>query len=177
MKEREAKERKRVQEAFMLPEEIETDYLTNNNNKSQHYLNHCDGNDPSVAVATPVSHKRMKKTGTWIFLSHDILKSPDVVSTATRNNVTPTALSEIVKCLISAGGGDPGRVCLNYSTAYRYKVEVCASIAEDVRKTWTPSPFLSVHWDGKLMSALSKCDDKIEEHLPVLFTGTTGTKL
>ena len=51
MKEREAKERKRVQEAFMLPEEIETDYLTNNNNKSQHYLNHCDGNDPCVAVA------------------------------------------------------------------------------------------------------------------------------
>ena len=89
----------------MLPEEIETDYLTNNNNKSQHYLNHCDGNDPSVAVATHFSHKRMKETGSFIFLSHDILKSPDVVSTATRNNVTPTALSEIVKCLISAGGG------------------------------------------------------------------------
>ena len=32
-------------------------------------------------------------------------------------------------------------------------------------------------WDGKLMSTLSKCDDKIEEHLPVLVTGTTGTKL
>ena len=112
-----------------------------------------------------------------IFLSHDILKSPDVVSTATRNNVTPTALSETVKYLISADGGDPGRVCLNYSTAYRYKVEVCASIAEDVRKTWTPSPCLSLHWDGKLMSTLRKCEDKIEEHLPVLVTGTTGTKL
>ena len=55
-------------------------------------------------------------------------------------------------------------------------MEVCASIAEDVRKTWTPSPCLSLHWDGKLMSSLSKCDDKIEERLPVLVTGTTGTK-
>ena len=91
MKEREAKERKRVLEAFMLPEEIEIYYQTNNNDKSQQYLNQCDGNDPSVAVTTPRSHKRIKKSGTWIFLSHDILKSPDVVSTATRNNVTPTA--------------------------------------------------------------------------------------
>ena len=72
---------------------------------------------------------------------------------------------------------DPDRVSLNYSTAYRYKVEVCASIAEDVRKTWTQSPCLSLHWDGKLMSTLSKYDDKIEECLPALVTGTTGTKL
>ena len=59
----------------------------------------------------------------------------------------------------------------------RYKVETCARIAEDLRVTWTPSPCLSLHWDGKLMSTLSNSDDKVEERLPILVTGTTGTKL
>ena len=34
-----------------------------------------------------------------------------------------------------------------------------------------------LYWDGKPMSTLNKSDDKIEECLPVLVTGTTGTKL
>ena len=122
MRDREEKERKRIRQVLMVPIEEKTDNFNNNHDESQENLNLPDGDDSHFSAPAPVSHKRIKKTGTSVFFSHDILKSPDVVSTATRNNVTPTALSEIAKSLISVGGGDPDKVCLNYSTAYRYEI-------------------------------------------------------
>jgi len=72
---------------------------------------------PTVDMAPPKrSHKRTVVTGTSGFWTPHILKSPAVVATAVRNNVTPTALAVLTHSLISATGGDPSKVYLNYST-------------------------------------------------------------
>ena len=39
--------------------------------------------------------------GDNLFIPHDILKSPEVVACAVRNQITPMALSAVVKALIS----------------------------------------------------------------------------
>ena len=65
------------------------------------------------------SHKRRVKTGTTIFIPHDVLKAPELVSTTTRNKITPTAMSACLHSLISACKGDTSAVNLHYSTAYR----------------------------------------------------------
>ena len=58
-------------------------------------------------------------SGTGGFWSHDILKHPNVVARAVRNKVSPTVLASITEGLIQATGGDPSKVDLSYTTAYR----------------------------------------------------------
>ena len=65
------------------------------------------------------SHKRSLKTGTTVFIPHNILKSPKVIETAVRNKITPTALSSLFHSIICAMSGDSSRVDLSYTTAYR----------------------------------------------------------
>ena len=132
---------------------------------------------PIFSLSTPKrSHKRVVKTGTTVFIPHDILKSPQVVSAATRNKITPTALSAAITTVIDACGGNTSAVNLHWSTAYRYKVEACSSIARRIKEAWTPPRVDLLHWDGKLMDTLDNSKDK-EERLPVLISGIGGTKL
>lgn len=65
------------------------------------------------------SHKRVKKSGSAAFWPHDILKTPKVVQSALRNNISPTALSDLTLAFISATSGDPNKVSTSYSTAVR----------------------------------------------------------
>lgn len=71
-----------------------------------------------IEIAKP-SHKRCKKTGDQIHIPFDILKSERLVSTAVRNNITPTALAATVHSLVEACKGDPSRLNLNPSQSYR----------------------------------------------------------
>ena len=79
-----------------------------------------DNNDQTYVQDTPKrSHKRVIKTGTTAFWPHNVLKSPVVVETAIRNNVSSTALSALAQSLIQATSGDPTKVNLHYKTAYK----------------------------------------------------------
>ena len=109
--ERREKEKKRKEDDLTVTSDPLPDSIFNNDFEEFDQ----DNEEPD----TPVSHKRQKKTGTTGFFNHDILKSPDVVSTAIRNNITPTALSAITASIIKAAGGDADKVSLNYATAYR----------------------------------------------------------
>ena len=140
---------------------------------------HTDEEDATVPIyflSTPKrSHKRVVKTGTNIFVPHDILKSPKVVSTSTRNKITPTAMSATLTSIIAACGGNTHSVNLHWSTAYRYKVEVSNSIAQKISDNWKPPRVGLLHWDSKLMNTL---DTSIEqERLPTLLLGIGATKL
>ena len=66
------------------------------------------------------THKRNVKKGTTIFVSHDVLKHPSVVSSATRNKLSATAIADTLRTLITVCGGDPSSVNLHYSSAHRY---------------------------------------------------------
>ena len=66
------------------------------------------------------THKRNVKKGTTIFVPHDVLKHPAVVSSATRNKLSATAIADTLRTLITVCGGDPSSVNLHYSSAHRY---------------------------------------------------------
>ena len=109
------------------------------------------GDDPDPSDPPPTvemcptlkrSHKRSVVTGTSGFWTPTILKSPAVVAAAVRNNVTPTALAALTHSLISATGGDPSKVYLNYSTVWKYKKSMANSIANEIKNSWTPQMLL-----------------------------------
>lgn len=66
------------------------------------------------------THKRNVKKGTTIFVPHDVLKHPAVVSSATRNKLSATAIADTLRTLITVCGGDPSSVNLHFSSAHRY---------------------------------------------------------
>ena len=120
-------------------------------------------------------HRRVVKGGVDIFVPHDILKSPDLVSCSVRNNISPTQLSAIVFSIVSACGGDTSKLSLNARTAHRYRTSILPEISLKIKDDWNPSHKLLVHWDSKLMDTL---DSKgIDDRLPVLVSGVNGTKL
>ena len=141
---------------------------------------HTDEEDATVPIyslSTPKrSHERVVKIGTNIFVPHDILKSPQVVFTSTRNKITPTAMSATLTSIIAACGGNTDSVNLHWSTAYRYKVEASNSIALKINDNWKPPRVDLLHWDSKLMNTLDT-SIKQEERLPTLLSGIVGTKL
>ena len=65
------------------------------------------------------NHKRLVKTGTHIFVPHDILKSGKLQSTAMRNDISPVGLAAIVQTLIEVCDGEPEKVNLHYSQSFR----------------------------------------------------------
>ena len=65
------------------------------------------------------SHKRVVKKGTMIFIPHDVLKHPSLLSSNARNKLSTTAISNTIETLISVCDGDPRAVSLHYSTAHR----------------------------------------------------------
>ena len=100
------------------------------------------------------SHKRIVKTGTTIFIPHDILRSPHVVSTSIRNKITPTAMSSTMTSIIAACGGETNVVNLHWSSAYRYKIEGASVITDKIKGNWKPPKVGLLHWDGKLENSL-----------------------
>ena len=83
------------------------------------------------------------------------MKSPTLVSAATRNKITPTKMSAVLHALITACNGDTSADNLQYSTAQKYSVEVHNTIAQKIKRDWKPPEIALVHWDGKLMLTLN----------------------
>ena len=54
-----------------------------------------------------------------IFIPHDVLKHPSLVSSNARNKLSTTAISNTIETLISVCDGDPSAVSLHYAAAHR----------------------------------------------------------
>ena len=67
-----------------------------------------------------ITHKRTVKTGTTIFIPHDILKSSKIQSVAMRNKISPVGLSAIIEAIIETCDGEKSKVNLHHSQSYRY---------------------------------------------------------
>ena len=121
-------------------------------------------------------HRRQLKTGSFGFWPKDVLKTPEVVETAVRNNMSVTTMCEFTASLIRATDADTKTVNLSYAQVYYYRLEVVKTISQQIKTVWTPSPVLALHWDGKLMKSL-QAGATTEERLPVLVSGLNGVKL
>ena len=87
--------------------------------ESQSSVTEGEDSDADFEVTKSRSHNRVQKLGTSIFIPHDVLKSPALVSAQTRNNITPASMSSLMKTLVTTCGGDSEKVSLSYSSAYR----------------------------------------------------------
>ncbi|KAK5878165.1 hypothetical protein CesoFtcFv8_025599 [Champsocephalus esox] len=94
------------------------------------------------------SHKR-KKTGTNVFIPHDILSRPSVVSLATRLKMSPTQQAAFTHGLVAESGGECTYLSTSYATADRARRQVLETISEERHKQWTPPPSCTLHWDSK----------------------------
>ena len=98
------------------------------------------------------------------------------MESSVRNKITPPALAEIAHSFIAATSGDPKKVNLDYTSAYRYRVESVVNIATKIKESWEPPKRSIVHWDGKLMDTLDN-EYAVEERLHVLLSAVRGVKL
>ena len=130
--------------------------------------------DPLYSCAKK-SHKRCVKTGVTVFIPPNILKSPKVVQSLVRNNISSSAISSVMHDIVTAVEGDPSKLSLSYATTQRYRVEAVKTIADKIKENWTPPSIANLHWDGKLMATLDGASQ--QERLPVLLSGVGGTKL
>jgi len=119
-----------------------------------------------IPQQTPVKvHRRETRTGTAAFIPHDILKSPKVVSLATRMKISPAQQAAFTKAIIEESGGDTSKVSVSYATADRSRRTVNEEIAKSIQNSWIPPKFASIHWDSKLM--LNQAKHTSEERLVV----------
>ena len=129
-----------------------------------------------IPQQTPVkAHHRETRTGTAAFVPHDILKSPKVVSLATRMKLSPAQQAAFTQAIIEESGGDTSKVSVSYATADRSRRTVSEEIAKAVQNSWVPPKFASIHWDSKLM--LSQAKHTSEERLVVAVGNQNDVKI
>ena len=121
-------------------------------------------------------HRRTTRPGTAAFFPHNILRSPKLVSLATRLKMTPTQQATFTKAIIEEAGGDPDKVSTSYATADRTRRKVGEAIAQQCRDDWTPPALASLHWDSKLMPSLTNRNIS-EERLTVVVGTADKLKL
>ena len=133
-----------------------------------------------VGFATPSprvrSHYRSAHTGTPAFNPHDIVCRPKLVALATRLKMTPSQQAIYTKALISEAGGDCTKVLMSYSTADKSRRLVGQVIAKNIRELWISPKMATLHWDSKLMPALSN-QIILEERLTVVVGNSLELKL
>ncbi|KAJ4939573.1 hypothetical protein JOQ06_029018 [Pogonophryne albipinna] len=134
-----------------------------------------DTNTVSPTSEGEPSHKR-KKTGTNVFIPHDILSRPSVVSLATRLKMSPTQQAAFTRGLVAESGGECTHLSASYATADRARRQVLETISEERHRQWTPPPLCTLHWDSKLTPMLSNVR-QLEERLTVVVGDAERLKL
>lgn len=128
------------------------------------------------STSTPSNHQRMVRTGSQVFIPHDILKSPKLVSLSTRMKISPAQQAAFTEVLIEEAGGDPSRIATSYATADKARRIVGQTIASSSKEMWVPPKLASLHWDSKIMSSLTYQND-LEERLSISVGNANETKL
>jgi hypothetical protein len=138
-----------------------------------------DVNADDLAIASTSqakTHHRVARPGTAAFIPHDILKSPKLVSLATRMKLSPAEQAAYTEAIIEESGGDKSKISISYATADRSRRKVGEKIATAVRETWKPPKLASLHWDSKLMGSLTNKNVN-EERLTVAVGNINEIKL
>lgn len=135
--------------------------------------------DDTNTVCPPSEVKpslKRKKSGTNIFIPHDILSRPSVVSLATRLKMSPMQQAAFTRALVEESGGECTHLSASYATADRARRQVLEKISEEQHKQWIPPPLCTLHWDSKLIPMLSNVH-QLEERLTVVVGDAVRLKL
>ena len=132
---------------------------------------------PSTSTPTTSrSHHRLVRPGTSVFIPHDIMKRPSLVTLATRMKMTPTQQAAFTEALIEETGGDVAKVSTSYATADKSRRKIGQHIATTCKDKWIPPKLATLHWDSKLLPCLTN-QNTFEERLAVLLGSQTDMKL
>ena len=80
-----------------------------------------------------------------------------------------------MQAIIEEAGGDAGKVSVSYATTDRSRRMINEDIATEVRKSWVPPRYASLHWDSKLM--MSQTTRDLQERLVVSVGDNTNVKV
>lgn len=119
------------------------------------------------STKTPSRNHHQTCKGTPAFIPHDILTHPKLVALATRMNMSPAQQAAYTEALISEAGGDTSKVSTSYATADRSRRAVGRTLAGQYKESWNVPKLASLHWDSKLMPALTNANIQ-EERLTVV---------
>ena len=137
---------------------------------------YSDDDETFEQSAKQQSHKRVKKTGTSVFIPHDILKRPKLVSLSTRMKLTPSQQAAFTQCVIEEAGGNSESIAISYATADRSRRQMAKQISTSTKDNWEPPKMLTVHWDSKLTLSVMT-PNKSEERLAVSVGNSHDSKL
>jgi len=89
--------------------------------------------------------------------------------------ISPAQQSALTQAIIEESEGDAGKVAVSYATADRSRRMVNEGIASEVRKSWVPPRYASLHWDSKLMMSQETHD--LQERLVVAVGDNANVKI
>ena len=116
--------------------------------------------------ASPPKNKRTRGTKTVL--------SPNLVGALDRTGVSDRQALRIVAATASSLGHDPKELVLNPESIRQSRAKCRASMAEEIKQSFSPKTPLTVHWDGKILP-----QDEISrgDRLAILVTGQGVEKL
>ena len=131
-----------------------TDEDSESESSQPEYVEHPSDTESSSITSTPTTQRphRSTKTGTTAFIPGDILKTPKLVSVATRMKISPAQQSALIGTLIEEAGGDPEKVNLSYSYSDKSRRQVADDIAFSCKEEWQPPKYGSLNQNQIRMS-------------------------
>ncbi|ELT89529.1 hypothetical protein CAPTEDRAFT_203644 [Capitella teleta] len=88
------------------------------------------------------------------------------------DNLACNQQAAYTKALIEQGGGDASKVTQFFASADRLRRKTNAQISTQIKQAWEKPPYLSLHWDSKLMCTLTNQYEKEERLMIAVETGT-----
>lgn len=117
----------------------------------------------------PSSNSLPKKRGRKQIVGEKLAVSLDVTKLSDRN--AALVLTSTIKEL----GCDPADYSVNYSSIRRQRIKTRQSLAENLKKEFSPDVPLTVHWDGKMLEDIS--GHTVVDRLPILVSGENVDQL
>ena len=126
-------------------------------------------NDTTGPVPGTSTEPSKRKRGRKSVLSSEVAFALD------RTNISNRKATFVVGATVQALGMDVGDFSLNRETLRRQRRLNREQIAEELKKSFKPTDPLTVHWDGKLLPALTS-KDKVDR-LAILVSSPDSVKL
>lgn len=125
---------------------------------------------------TPPTGKAPKSKYVTLEVPRDILASPELALACDRVKGSSRGVTHITAGTLKASGANITDFYISPSTVIRKRNEVRKKIATSIYLNYTPTEFMVVHWDGKLLQQYAvKAEGKVDRHA-VLLSGTDGSE-
>ncbi len=134
----------------------------------------CSSNSSTEDESEPVSEPallvcRKRKRATRNIMSSELVASLD------RSQVSDRKAVHILSAAATSLGQNVEEITVNRNTIRRARIKIRKEVAEELKKSFAPDVFLTVHWDSKLLPDVTGM--KKVDRLAVVVSGSGVEKL